>query len=70
MPDPVVITRPLAQAGALAARIEAIGRSVELLPLLDIAALVDAAPLKATDECAHAGIGHQSMITTASEKSR
>jgi uroporphyrinogen-III synthase len=41
----VVITRPQAQAGALAARVSALGRRVELLPLLEIAALEDSAPL-------------------------
>jgi uroporphyrinogen-III synthase len=43
----VIITRPLAQAGALAARVSALGRRVELLPLLEIAPLADNAPLKA-----------------------
>jgi uroporphyrinogen-III synthase len=43
--NPVVITRPLAQASALAARVAAIGREVELLPLLDIHPLLDVAPL-------------------------
>jgi uroporphyrinogen-III synthase len=39
MPDPVVITRPLAQAGPLATRVAALGREVVVLPLLEIAAL-------------------------------
>jgi uroporphyrinogen-III synthase len=39
MPDPVVITRPLAQAGPLAARVAALGRQVVVLPLLEIATL-------------------------------
>lgn len=47
MPDPVVITRPLAQAGALAQQVRAGGREAVVLPLLDIAPLDDAAPLKA-----------------------
>ena len=49
MPDvpTVVITRPLAQAAPLAARVAALGRPVVVLPLLDIAALDDAAPLLA-----------------------
>ncbi|NRR28709.1 uroporphyrinogen-III synthase [Oxalobacteraceae bacterium] len=47
MPDPVVITRPLAQARALADQVAALGRPVELLPLLDIAPLADPAPLQA-----------------------
>lgn len=47
MTGAVVITRPLAQAGALAARVSALGRAVELLPLLEIAPLDDQAPLLA-----------------------
>jgi uroporphyrinogen-III synthase len=47
MPGAVVITRPLAQALPLAKRVTALGRRVEVLPLLDIAALPDAAPLRA-----------------------
>ncbi|WP_373991450.1 uroporphyrinogen-III synthase [Duganella sp. BuS-21] len=47
MTGAVVITRPLAQAGALAARVSALGRPVELLPLLAIAPLDDQAPLLA-----------------------
>lgn len=39
MPDSVVITRPAAQAGPLAARIAALGLPVTLLPLLEIHAL-------------------------------
>ena len=45
-PVPVVITRPLAQAGPLAARVAALGRPVVLLPLLEIDALDDAGPLQ------------------------
>ncbi|MDC8760142.1 uroporphyrinogen-III synthase [Janthinobacterium fluminis] len=45
MPDTVVITRPLAQAGPLAERVAALGRPVELLPLLEIHALADQAAL-------------------------
>lgn len=49
MPDcpAVVITRPAAQAGALAAQIAALGREPVLLPLLEIFPLADQAPLKA-----------------------
>ncbi|MCY0912819.1 uroporphyrinogen-III synthase [Massilia antarctica] len=47
MPDPVIITRPLAQAGALADQVRALGREAVLLPLLEIAALDDQGPLKA-----------------------
>ena len=43
----VVITRPLAQAEPLAARVAALGRAVELLPLLEISPLPDQAPLRA-----------------------
>ncbi|PLY41341.1 uroporphyrinogen III synthase [Janthinobacterium sp. ROICE36] len=39
MPDTVVITRPAAQAGPLAARVAALGWPVTLLPLLEIHAL-------------------------------
>ena len=46
MPDTVVITRPAAQAGPLAARIAALGWPVTLLPLLEIHALDGA------EECA------------------
>ncbi|QKY08151.1 uroporphyrinogen-III synthase [Janthinobacterium lividum] len=46
MPDTVVITRPAAQAGPLAAKIAALGLSVQLLPLLEIHALDGA------EECA------------------
>ncbi len=46
MPDSVVITRPAAQAGPLAARIAALGWRVTLLPLLEIHAL------DGEDECA------------------
>lgn len=49
MPDvaTVVITRPAAQAGPLAASIAALGRRVALLPLLEIHAL------DGQEECAH-----------------
>jgi len=47
MPDNVVITRPLAQAVALAERVAALGRPVDVLPLLEIDALADAAQLRA-----------------------
>ena len=48
MAGAVVITRPLAQAAPLAARVAALGRAVEVLPLLDIAPLADQRALKAT----------------------
>ncbi|UGQ47920.1 uroporphyrinogen-III synthase [Massilia endophytica] len=44
----VVITRPLAQAQPLAARIAALGRDVAVLPLLDISPLPDTTALRAT----------------------
>jgi uroporphyrinogen-III synthase len=49
MPElsPVVVTRPLAQADQLAASLTAAGRRVEVLPLLQILPLPDAAPLQA-----------------------
>ena len=48
MPDTVVITRPLAQAQALAARVRSLGRPVVLLPLLEIHRLDDQSALRAT----------------------
>lgn len=47
MTGAVIITRPLAQAEPLAARVSALGRVAEVLPLLDIAPLPDPAPLLA-----------------------
>ena len=44
---PVVITRPSAQCGALAAAVRALGRRAVLLPLLEITPLPDPAVLKA-----------------------
>jgi uroporphyrinogen-III synthase len=43
----VIITRPLAQAGEFARRVEAIGRHPEIFPLLEIHALVDNSALEA-----------------------
>jgi len=48
MPGAVVITRPLAQALPLAEQVRALGRAVEVLPLLEIAPLADQAALHAT----------------------
>jgi len=48
MPGAVVITRPLAQALPLAAQVRALGRDVEVLPLLEIAPLPDPSALIAT----------------------
>lgn len=47
MPDAVVITRPRAQCDALAQAVLALGRRPVLLPLLEISALPDQAPLRA-----------------------
>nr|WP_315257821.1 uroporphyrinogen-III synthase [uncultured Duganella sp.] len=47
MSGAVVITRPLAQAQPLADRVAALGRAVEILPLLEIAPLADQRPLQA-----------------------
>jgi len=46
MPDPVVITRPLAQAAELERRVAALGRATVIFPLLDILPLSDPAPLQ------------------------
>jgi uroporphyrinogen-III synthase len=46
MPDPVVITRPLAQAAALEQRIIALGREAIVFPLLEIQPLPDQTALQ------------------------
>lgn len=46
LPDPVVITRPLAQATALETRVAELGRTSVLFPLLDIQALPDRTQLQ------------------------
>lgn len=46
MHRPVILTRPIAQAEPLADRIRALGREVEVLPLLEISPLPDQAPLR------------------------
>ncbi|MES2757083.1 MAG: uroporphyrinogen-III synthase [Pseudomonadota bacterium] len=46
MPDPVVITRPLAQCQALADSVAALGREAVVLPLLEILPLADQSALK------------------------
>ena len=43
----VVITRPLAQADGLARAVRAMGRTAEILPLLEIGPVEDPAPLRA-----------------------
>ncbi|SFU81242.1 uroporphyrinogen-III synthase [Pseudoduganella namucuonensis] len=62
MPAPVVITRPLAQARPLAARVAALGRPVEVLPLLEISPLPDTAKLRA----ALAGLASYDMVAFVS----
>lgn len=47
MPDPVVITRPLAQAHDLAGQVRALGREAVVFPLLEISALPDDSNLRA-----------------------
>jgi len=47
MPDPVVITRPVAQATPLAERLAALGLDAVVFPLLDIQALPDQSALQA-----------------------
>jgi uroporphyrinogen-III synthase len=47
MPDPVVITRPLAQCQALADSVTALGREAVVLPLLEILPLADVSALRA-----------------------
>jgi uroporphyrinogen-III synthase len=46
MPDPVVITRPAAQAAPLAQRIAALGHEAVIFPLLDIEPLPDQSALR------------------------
>lgn len=47
-PHPIVITRPVAQAAELARKIAARGRQAVIFPLLEILPLVDSAALQAT----------------------
>lgn len=47
MPNPVVLTRPAAQAGPLAARLAASGCAAQVFPLLDILPLHDSRALQA-----------------------
>ncbi len=67
MPDPVVharvvITRPRAQAAALAQQVAALGREVEVLPLLEIFPLPDQSNLSAT----LAGLARYAMVAFVS----
>lgn len=56
----VVITRPLAQAEALAPRIAALGLHPVLFPLLEILQLADSGPLQAT--FARLGLGDYALV--------
>ncbi len=49
----VVVTRPRAQADGLARAVRAIGRTAEVLPLLEIAPIDDPAPLRAALAALH-----------------
>ena len=62
MHDAVVITRPLAQAGALAAQVAALGREAVLLPLLEISPLPDQDALRQT----MAQLGQYAMVAFVS----
>jgi uroporphyrinogen-III synthase len=62
MPDPVVITRPLAQAESLARAVAALGRTPVLLPLLEIAPLADQSGLQA----ALAGLEQYALVAFVS----
>ncbi len=62
MTGAVVITRPLAQAASLAARVSALGRAVEVLPLLEISPLPDQTALKA----ALARLDHYALVAFVS----
>lgn len=54
---PVIITRPLAQAGALAQLVTALSREAVIFPLLEILPLADVTPLRAVlDEVANYGL--------------
>lgn len=62
MPDAVVITRPRAQAGALAQQVTALGREAVVLPLLEIFPLPDQAELQRT----LAGLARYAMVAFVS----
>lgn len=62
MPRQVILTRPTAQAEPLASRIRALGRPVQLLPLLEISPLPDQAPLRA----ALAGLASYQLVAFVS----
>lgn len=62
MLNPIVITRPRAQADALAQRLSAAGRRVIIFPLLEIHPLADPTPLLA----ALANLNHYAMVAFVS----
>lgn len=62
MAGAVIITRPLAQAESLAARVTALGRRAEILPLLDISPLPDQSALQA----ALARLDHYTLVAFVS----
>ncbi|MDQ9170289.1 uroporphyrinogen-III synthase [Oxalobacteraceae bacterium R-40] len=62
MPNPVVVTRPLAQAERLAAGIAALGRQAILFPLLEIHPLADVRPLLSALQ----NLGHYGMVAFVS----
>ena len=62
MPNPVIITRPLAQAGGLAERVAAMGRQAIVFPLLEIHPLADTSALRA----ALADVGNYAMVSFVS----
>ncbi|MDB5910161.1 MAG: Uroporphyrinogen synthase [Massilia sp.] len=62
MPDPVVITRPRAQADALADAVLALGREAVLLPLLEIHPLADQSGLQGV----LAGLADYAMVAFVS----
>lgn len=62
MPDPVVITRPLAQGQALADSVAALGREAVLLPLLEILPLPDQGAL----QLALADLGRYALVAFVS----
>jgi hypothetical protein len=65
MPDPVVITRPLAQCQALADRVAALGREAVLLPLLEILPLPDQGELQR----ALAGLADYALVASRPTRS-
>ncbi|MET0268088.1 MAG: uroporphyrinogen-III synthase [Duganella sp.] len=65
-PGAVIITRPLAQARPLAARVQALGRKAELLPLLEISPLPEPAALLAALARLTAAVPHYALVAFVS----